>query len=96
MNVFAGILFALAAVCELGGVALIVRGIRAAKKQLDTPIVRGIDGGHAGTNYNLPPRENSDPAERFLLEAMEKQVPAVVLLVVGIIVGTVGNFLTLG
>lgn len=95
MNFAAGILFAVAAVAELGGVLLIVAGIRAARKHLDTPFVRVIDGRHPGSDSNLPPRTNGDPSEVFLLRAMERQGIAVVLLVIGIIAGTVGNFLTL-
>jgi len=96
MNVAAGILFAVAAVAELGGVTLIVRGIQAAKKKLDTPVPHIIDGGGPSDSHVWPPRQSSDSPEVFLLEAMERQGVAVALLVIGIITGTVGNFLTLG
>lgn len=95
MTLAAAILFAAAATAELGGVALIVAGIRAARRKLDTPIVHGIDGGNAFSTYVYPPREIRDAPEVFVLEAMEKQRLAVALLVLGIIAGTVGNFLTL-
>ncbi|UXZ57143.1 hypothetical protein [Curtobacterium sp. Arg-1] len=96
MNIAAGILFAVSAVAELGGVLLVVRGIRSAKKKLDTPVEHIVDGGGAADGHVWPPRQSSDSAEVFLLEAMERQGMAVGLLVTGIIAGTVGNFLTLG
>lgn len=95
MDVAAGSLFAVAAPAELGGVLLIVSGIRAARKHLDTPFVRVMDGGHPGSDLNQPPRTNCDPSEVFLLRAMERQGIAVVLPVIGILAGPVGNFLTL-
>jgi len=95
MQIAAGILFIASAVAELGGVILIVRGIHAAKKKLDTPVEHIIDGGGPGDSHVWPPRQSSDSPEVFLLEAMERQSLAVALLVLGIIAGTVGNFLTL-
>lgn len=96
MQTAAGILFIASAAAELAGVILIVRGIRAAKKKLDTPVEHIIDGGRAGDSHVWPPRRSSESAEVFLLEAMERQGLAVALLVIGIIAGTVANFLTLG
>ncbi|PZE71785.1 hypothetical protein DEJ27_03135 [Curtobacterium sp. MCPF17_018] len=92
----AGILFGVSAAAELTGVLLIVFDIRAARKLLSTRMVRVIDGGHAGTDYDMTVRESSDPVERFLLEGRAGQKAAVVLVILGIIAGTVGNFLTLG
>ncbi|TPG05602.1 hypothetical protein [Curtobacterium flaccumfaciens] len=96
MQIAAGILFIVSAVTELGGVFLVVRGIRSAKKKLDTPVEHIIDGGSPGDSHVWPPRQSSDSPEVFLLETMERQGVAVGLLVIGIIAGTVGNFLTLG
>ncbi|PYY64228.1 hypothetical protein DEJ30_09085 [Curtobacterium sp. MCPF17_003] len=96
MQIAAGILFIASAVAELGGVILIVRGIRSAKKMLDTPVEHIIDGGGAGDGHVWPPRQSSDSPEVFLLEAMERQGTAVALVVIGIVAGTIGNFLTLG
>lgn len=96
MQIAAGFLFIASAAAELVGVILIVRGIRAAKKKLDTPVEHIIDGGGAADSHVWPPRQSSDSPEVFLLEAMERQGLAVALLVVGIVAGTVGNFLTLG
>jgi hypothetical protein len=95
VQIAAAVLFVVAAVSELSGVALIVAGIRAAKRKLDTPIPHVIDGGNAFSTHIWPPRNASDAPEVFLLEAMERQGLAVLLLVAGIISGTVGNFLTL-
>jgi hypothetical protein len=95
MTLAAAILFAVAAAAELGGVALIVAGIRAAKRKLDTPVRHSIDGGNAFSTFVYPPREARNAPEVFVLEAMEKQRLAVALLVLGIVAGTVGNFLTL-
>lgn len=89
------VLFVVSAASELGGVALIVAGIRAAKKKLDTPVPHIIDGGGAASSHIWAPRESSGSADTFLLEAMERQWLAVTLLVIGIVTGTVGNFLTL-
>jgi len=95
MQIAAGILFIVSAVAELGGVILIVCGIMSAKKKLDTPTEHIIGGGGPGDSHVWPPRQSVDSPEVFLLEAMERQGVAVALLVVGIIAGTVGNFLTL-
>lgn len=95
MLVLASILFIVAALAELGGVALIVGGIRAARKQLDTPVEHVIDGGHPGSDFVYPPRESRGSPEVFLLEAMERQRLAVALLVLGILAGTAGNFVSL-
>jgi hypothetical protein len=95
MQIAAAVLFIVSATSELGGVAFIVLGIRAAKKKLDTPMPHVIDGGDAFSSHIWPPRSASDSPEVFLLEAMERQGVAVLLLVTGIITGTVGNFLTL-
>ena len=95
MQIVAGTLFIVSAVAELGGVILIVRGIRSAKRKLDTPTEHIIDGGRPGDSHVRPPRQSVGAPEVFLLEAMERQGVAVALLVVGIVAGTVGNFLTL-
>lgn len=92
----ARILFVVAAAAELAGVALIVIDIVRARRLLRKRLVRGIDGGNALTDWSkLTVAETSDPVEMFLLEGRASQALAVVLLVVGILAGTVGNFLTL-
>lgn len=89
------VLFVVSAASELGGVMLIVGGIRAAKRKLDTPVPHIIDGGGAEGGHIWAPRASSGSPDTFLLEAIERQWLAVILLVIGILSGTVGNFLTL-
>jgi hypothetical protein len=52
-------------------------------------------GARAGLTITCHPEPNSGPSELFLLRAMERQWLAVTLLAIGILAGTVGNFLTL-
>ena len=87
-------LFVVAALSELGGVALIVAGIRAARRKLDTPVEHIIHGGSPGDSHIYPPRASGNQSpDVFLLEAMERQRFAVALLVIGIVTGSAGNFL---
>lgn len=96
MTEAARILFIVAALAELAGVLLIVLDIMRARRLLRSRLNRTIDGGNAFTDFSkLTVAETSDPVELFLLEGRAGQALAVVLLVIGIIAGTVGNFITL-
>ena len=93
MRAAAAVLFVVACVAELGSVALIVREARTTAtvlrrwQQAENPANQG-----QGT-YDQQLLVNE--VVRTLLGARARVASAVVLLVVGIIAGTVGNFTTL-
>jgi hypothetical protein len=93
MQTAAAVLFVVACVAELGGVALIVREARAASRLLrdwqraDNPANSG-----QGTWAQMA---LVNEVVRTLLGARAGALTAVALLVAGIVAGTVGNFLTL-
>jgi hypothetical protein len=93
MRPAAAVLFVVACVAELGSVVVIVREVRTAARVLrrweraDNPANQGPGTWAQVLLVN--------EVVRTLLDARVRIASAVVLLVVGILVGTVGNFLTL-
>ncbi|WIB68808.1 hypothetical protein DEI93_07200 [Curtobacterium sp. MCBD17_035] len=91
----ARVLFAISCVAETGGVFLVIKDIRAGQRLLRRPVQqRSIDG-------NSPPAGTTEAdqlsdRERFLFDnyTTRKQWFTIALLVIGIVTGTVGNFLT--
>ncbi|MBM7804968.1 hypothetical protein JOD57_000805 [Geodermatophilus bullaregiensis] len=93
MRVAAGVLFVIACLAELGSVVLIVREARTAAgvlrrwQRADNPANQ-----EQGTWAQVL---LINEVVRTLLDARVRIASAVALLVVGILAGTVGNFLTL-
>lgn len=92
MHIAAGVLYALAAVCELAGIALVVDFARKLSRLLPTGALGRIDGGDALGRSSQP--QLGDVVELLAKDAARPCV-ASALLAVGIVAGTVGNFLTL-
>lgn len=88
----AAFLYALAAVCELAGVALVVDFARRLRRLLLTGALGRIDSGDASGRTSQP--DLSDVIELLAKDAAGPWV-ASVLLVVGILAGAAGSFLTL-
>jgi hypothetical protein len=85
--------FALALVAELIGVALVVSEVRSAGRALR----RWRDAHPAGTGQgSAGPAGDLDQVVSGLLGSPFDRVSAAVLIVVGIVAGAAGNFLSLG
>ena len=92
MDVLAGICFVASALAELGGIGLLVRQASAAKAQLQ----RWLDANperHIEGSYNQVALLN--PLVTGLLQERSRPWTPIALLVTGVVLGTVGNFLTL-
>jgi len=88
----AAVCFVVSAVAEIVAALLLVRVARRARAALRNPEPLVLDGG--GPEPSLEPAEHL-PGVREALENQREGAPAVVLVFVGILAGTVGNFLTL-
>jgi len=92
MRIAAGFLYALALVCELAGLALVVDLAHKLRVMLRTGALGRIDGGDAlGQSSQL---QLGDVVELLAKDAASPWVAAA-LLVIGILAGAAGNFLTL-
>lgn len=92
MHIAAGFLYALALVCELAGLALVVDLAHKLRVVLRTGALGRIDGGDALGRSSQP--QLGDVVELLAKDAASPSV-AVALLVIGILAGAAGNFLTL-
>jgi hypothetical protein len=92
VHIVAGFLYAVAALCELLGILLVVKLARKLRHVLRTGAVGRIDGGDASGHSS-----QLDAADVLGLLAEDAAYPrvAIALLVAGIIAGTAGSFLTL-
>lgn len=91
MHIAAGILYALAAVFEIVGVALVVCLALKIRRRLRTGALNRIDAGDAS---GRKPQPDSLDILALLTEDAARPWVASVLLVAGILAGTAGNFLT--
>lgn len=93
MRAAAAILFLVACASELGGVVLVVREARSLRR-----VLAGWDEGSNPLRFGHKPEVQvtlMGDVVRAVLNARLRVTVAVTLLVVGIIAGTIGNFLTL-
>jgi hypothetical protein len=92
MHIAAGILYALAATCEIWGVVLVVIFANKIRSMLRTDALSRIDGGDASGRKSQP-----DSIDILELLAKNAASPCFVsaLLIAGILAGTAGSFLTL-
>jgi hypothetical protein len=92
VHAFAGICFVVSALAELGGIALLVRQAGQARRQLeqwaDANPKRHLEG-------SFQQQTLINPLVTGLLRERARPQTAIFLLVVGVLLGTVGNFLTL-
>jgi hypothetical protein len=92
MHLAAGILYAVAAVCELTGVVLVVDLALKLGLMLRTGALGRLDGGDAAGRKPQP--DMADVLEVLAKNAARPWI-ASIFVVVGILVGTASNFLTL-
>jgi hypothetical protein len=92
MAVLAGVCFVVSAMAQLGGIALLVQQAQSARSELAAWEAANPERHEAGSFDQLM---KLNPIVQRLLGDQTRPRQAVVLIVVSVVVGTVGNFLTL-